>query len=140
MKKRKTILFDLDGTLLPLNQEEFVRNYFGRLAMKMAPHGLEKDTLVKGLMIGMKAMQDNDGQQTNSEAFWKVFEQLTATRREAIPSFLYIAMLIIFFLSLIFGNRKKYGWKLILIQTINLISSLPIIILGIGYFLLGMTS
>lgn len=88
MKKRKTILFDLDGTLLPLNQEEFVRNYFGRLAMKMAPHGLEKDTLVKGLMIGMKAMQDNDGQQTNSEAFWKVFEQLTATRKDAVNEML----------------------------------------------------
>ena len=65
---------------------------------------------------------------------------VTLPIREAIPSFLYIAMLIIFFLSLIFGNRKKYGWKLILIQIINLISSLPIIILGIGYFLLGMTS
>ena len=33
MNKRKTILFDLDGTLLPLNQEDFVRNYFGTLAM-----------------------------------------------------------------------------------------------------------
>ena len=88
MKKRKTILFDLDGTLLPLNQEEFVRNYFGRLAMKMAPQGLEKDILINGLMVGMKAMQDNDGQQTNSEAFWKVFEQLTATRKDAVNEML----------------------------------------------------
>lgn len=28
----KAVLFDLDGTLLPMDQEEFVKAYFGLLA------------------------------------------------------------------------------------------------------------
>ena len=35
----KTILFDLDGTLLPMDQDIFVKDYFGRLAKKLAPIG-----------------------------------------------------------------------------------------------------
>ena len=84
MNKRKTILFDLDGTLLPLNQEDFVRNYFGRLALKMAPQGVGKEALIEGLMVGMKAMQENDGTRTNSEAFWEIFEKLTGMKKETI--------------------------------------------------------
>lgn len=84
MNKRKTILFDLDGTLLPLNQEDFVRNYFGRLALKMAPQGIEKEALIEGLMVGMKAMQENDGTRTNSEAFWEIFEKLTGMEKETV--------------------------------------------------------
>ena len=33
----KVILFDLDGTLLPMDQEVFVKSYFGLLAKKLAP-------------------------------------------------------------------------------------------------------
>ena len=32
--KIKAILFDLDGTLLPMNQDEFTKAYFGALAKK----------------------------------------------------------------------------------------------------------
>ena len=35
----KTIMFDLDGTLLPMYQEQFTKYYFGLLAKKLAPHG-----------------------------------------------------------------------------------------------------
>ena len=35
----KTILFDLDGTLLPMDQDAFVKYYMGLFAQKMAPHG-----------------------------------------------------------------------------------------------------
>ena len=31
-----TVLFDLDGTLLPMDQEEFVNTYLGLLAKKLA--------------------------------------------------------------------------------------------------------
>ena len=34
-----TILFDLDGTLLPMDQDLFVKTYLGLLARKMAPEG-----------------------------------------------------------------------------------------------------
>ena len=29
-----TVLFDLDGTLLPMDQDVFVKDYFGRIAAK----------------------------------------------------------------------------------------------------------
>ena len=32
----KTVLFDLDGTLLPMDQDVFVKYYFGKLAAKLA--------------------------------------------------------------------------------------------------------
>ena len=35
----KMILFDLDGTLLPMDQEIFTKKYFKRLAAKLAPYG-----------------------------------------------------------------------------------------------------
>jgi len=33
-----TVLFDLDGTLLPMDQEAFIRLYFGALTQKFAAH------------------------------------------------------------------------------------------------------
>ena len=36
-----TVLFDLDGTLLPMDQDAFTRGYFKFLAAKLAPHGYE---------------------------------------------------------------------------------------------------
>lgn len=38
-----TILFDLDGTLLPMDQEKFTRRYFELLAEKMSAYGYEKN-------------------------------------------------------------------------------------------------
>ena len=35
----KTILFDLDGTLLPMDEKEFIKGYFGMLCAKLAPFG-----------------------------------------------------------------------------------------------------
>lgn len=37
----KTILFDLDGTLLPMDQEVFIKYYFGALVKHMEPEGYE---------------------------------------------------------------------------------------------------
>ncbi len=79
-----TVLFDLDGTLLPLEQDEFVRNYFGRLAAKLAPMGFEKEVLIKGILAGMDAMVRNDGSKTNEAAFWEIFERLLDTKREQL--------------------------------------------------------
>lgn len=69
----KMVLFDLDGTLLPMDQDEFVKSYLGRMAKKMAPHGYDPDLLVKAIWKGTGAMVMNDGSATNEEVFWKVF-------------------------------------------------------------------
>ena len=68
-----TILFDLDGTLLPMDQDRFVQDYLGRMARKLAPHGYDPDALVKGIWKGTGAMVKNDGSTTNEEVFWSVF-------------------------------------------------------------------
>lgn len=68
-----TVLFDLDGTLLPMDQELFVQHYLGRMAKKLAPCGYDPDLLVKGIWKGTGAMVKNDGSMPNEELFWQVF-------------------------------------------------------------------
>jgi len=69
----KTVFFDLDGTLLPMDQDTFARAYFSGLAKKVAPLGYEPEKLVAAIWRGTGAMVANDGSVTNEEAFWKTF-------------------------------------------------------------------
>lgn len=68
-----TILFDLDGTLLPMDQEVFTMDYCKRLAARIAPYGYDPKLVMKALWIGVKAMVENDGSYTNEERFWQAF-------------------------------------------------------------------
>ena len=68
-----TVLFDLDGTLLPMDQDEFVETYFGLLAKFMLPHGYEPKQLIKTVWEGTAAMLKNDGTRTNEQVFWDCF-------------------------------------------------------------------
>lgn len=72
---KQAILFDLDGTLLPMDQEEFTNGYFRLLAAKMAPYGYDPRQLVDALWQGVGAMVKNDGGAVNSERFWAVFDR-----------------------------------------------------------------
>ena len=68
-----TVLFDLDGTLLPMDQERFVKTYLGLLAKKMAPHGYDPDGLIKGVWNGTGAMMKNTTGRADEDIFWEVF-------------------------------------------------------------------
>lgn len=84
----KVVLFDLDGTLLPMEQETFIKEYFGRMAKKLAPHGYDPNQLVKAIYAGMGAMVGNDGSCTNENAFWKAFTGVLGDQvREDLPIF-----------------------------------------------------
>ena len=72
----KAILFDLDGTLLPMDQEVFVRDYLGRMAAFLAPHGYDPQLLTKALWAGTGAMVKNDGKTRNEDVFWYVFNSI----------------------------------------------------------------
>ena len=72
----KAVLFDLDGTLLPMDQDVFVKAYFGGLAKKLAPHGYDPKTLIDAIWQGTAAMVNNGGSCTNEEAFWNRFAAL----------------------------------------------------------------
>ena len=65
-----TILFDLDGTLLPMDMEVFTKGYFGELARAYAPYGYEAGPLVETVWKGVKAMAANDGSCDNGARFW----------------------------------------------------------------------
>ena len=67
------ILFDLDGTLLPMDLDEFIQTYFKLLAKTMAPHGFDPKRLVASVWTGTNAMIKNDGSKINSELFWELF-------------------------------------------------------------------
>lgn len=69
----KAVLFDLDGTLLPMDQDIFVKAYFGALCKKLAPLGYEPKRVVDTIWRGTEAMVKNDGSCLNREVFWNVF-------------------------------------------------------------------
>jgi FMN phosphatase YigB (HAD superfamily) len=72
-----TFIFDLDGTLLPMpSQEAFLDTYFKAISMKMIPHGLDPQFLMKTIWAGTRAMMDNDGTMTNEQRFWEVYCQV----------------------------------------------------------------
>lgn len=73
--KYKAILFDLDGTLLPMVMEEFTGGYFKELAKALKPFGICHEELVPAIWAGTKAMVKNDGSKINAEVFWERFGQ-----------------------------------------------------------------
>ena len=75
--KYEAILFDLDGTLLPLDLDVFTKRYFTELSKVLAPYGYEPEALVKSIWTGTKAMMKNDGSMKNRDLFWKTFAEIT---------------------------------------------------------------
>ena len=57
----KVVMFDLDGTLLPMDQDNFVKAYFGGLAKKMQPFGYDMNDVVEAVRYGVASMIKNDG-------------------------------------------------------------------------------
>ena len=81
----KTVLFDLDGTLLPLYQEDFVKVYFSLLCKKLSPLGYQPNETVKAIWAGTKGMVKNDGSRLNVEIFWEVFREMMQGLPDAKP-------------------------------------------------------
>lgn len=71
-----TVMFDMDGTLIPFEQNDFIKVYFAKLCEKLAPLGYEPEHTVKSIWAGTKAMITNDGSKLNSEVFWDVFNSM----------------------------------------------------------------
>lgn len=69
----KAVLFDLDGTLLPLDQDFFVKTYLTKLCAKMATHGYDPKALAQNIWNSTYAVIRNDGSMTNEQRFWSTF-------------------------------------------------------------------
>lgn len=84
----QTVLFDLDGTLLPMDQDLFVKTYFKRLAAKLAPYGYEPAQLVDAIWAGTASMIRNNGRQSNENTFWNTFTGIFGLKAlEHLPVF-----------------------------------------------------
>lgn len=77
-----TVLFDLDGTLLPMDQDVFIKTYFQKLAAKMAPLGYEPAPLMDAVWGGTAAMIQNNGARSNEEVFWDFFRGIYGERAQ----------------------------------------------------------
>ena len=77
-----TVLFDLDGTVLPMDMKEFLDTYIKLLKDYVASSGYDGEAVIKSVWAGFYAVVKNDGMLTNEELFWKVFME---TIKETYP-------------------------------------------------------
>ena len=72
----KNFLFDLDGTLLPMDLKPFIELYLQAFCKRFAdPMQLDPQKLVQGIWDGAVAMGKNDGSCLNREVFWKALNR-----------------------------------------------------------------
>lgn len=85
---RKTILFDLDGTLLPLDTDRFVYLYFKELAGHLG-HMIPPARLAEQIMAStMQMIKNTDPTRTNAEVFASdFFPKIGLAEAELMPSF-----------------------------------------------------
>ncbi|MBQ7307093.1 MAG: HAD family hydrolase [Clostridia bacterium] len=72
----KAILFDLDGTLLPMDQDVYTKNYMKGLVKKLSPNDLTKgNNIIESVWKGFEGMVRNDGKRSNEDVFFEIFSQ-----------------------------------------------------------------
>ncbi len=74
--KIRAVFFDLDGTLLPMDQDIFIKAYLGGLVKTLAPKGYDPKGVADALWTSTRAMMKNDGAVSNEEVFWRSFCQI----------------------------------------------------------------
>ena len=68
-KNKEIFLFDLDGTLLNIEAEEFLKYYFGALSAEFEDLCADQEEFIGLLMGSTEKMIKNDGSCSNQEAF-----------------------------------------------------------------------
>ncbi|MDS1029019.1 HAD family hydrolase [Bacillota bacterium LX-D] len=84
----EAILFDLDGTLLPINTDQFVDNYLKLISSKMTKY-MQPEQFIKELVAATDVMvKDVDLNISNEQSFFNAFSQSTGLARdEILPDF-----------------------------------------------------
>lgn len=75
----KAILFDLDGTLLPMEEDKYIKAYFSLLYNKVKDRGYSADKLFGAIWKSFDATVINDGSRFNEDVFWDVFSSIMGT-------------------------------------------------------------
>ncbi|NLO08397.1 MAG: HAD family hydrolase [Clostridiales bacterium] len=84
-----TFLFDLDGTLLPMDQDEFIEGYIKGVAKKLLPYDIDNKILIATIWEGTKAMIENDGTMYNKERFWNRANDIIGERIRELEDVFY---------------------------------------------------
>lgn len=83
----KAVLFDLDGTLLPMDQNEFIKHYFGGLSTKLATKGYDPKELLSAIWSGVSTMA-KEPQKINEQSFWDRLCEIYGQRiKDELPTF-----------------------------------------------------
>jgi FMN phosphatase YigB (HAD superfamily) len=75
-----TVLFDLDGTLIYMDQDEFLKEYYGMIMNKFPDY--PDNIILKATEAGVMKMIYNDGTKTNEEVFWEKFNSVVPLTKE----------------------------------------------------------
>lgn len=70
-----TIFFDLDGTLLPMDLDEFIQKYFGYIVETMYKNGRDGKIILNAILKGVENIIKNDGTMTNEKNSGKLLLQ-----------------------------------------------------------------
>ncbi len=82
-KKIDAVLFDLDGTLIFLEQSSFLSEYFKSISSFVVNYGLDPKRFVDSVMYGTNFMLNNDGSLMNSDIFWNNFFESYGEREKS---------------------------------------------------------
>ncbi|MDR0326212.1 MAG: HAD family hydrolase [Oscillospiraceae bacterium] len=77
-----TILFDLDGTLLTMSQDAFLKAYFSELKKVFVKLKMDADESIKAVWAGTHAMVKDGGNGFNAQRFWTVFAECLSLSEE----------------------------------------------------------
>ena len=78
----KAVFFDLDGTLLPVDMDGFLKAYFEALGKYAAEHGYDPKAFADALNKGVRAMIVEEGGR-NDERFWRTFCSIMGDDKDA---------------------------------------------------------
>jgi FMN phosphatase YigB (HAD superfamily) len=65
----KAVFFDLDGTLIHMDEKKFLEIYFGTMESWMRARGYDGERFISGVVAGTRAMYKNEGKVTNEDVF-----------------------------------------------------------------------
>lgn len=73
----KNFLFDLDGTLLPMNMEHFVNIYLSTFCKRFSPvFGISAELIADAFYKGLAAMIKNNGSKLNKDVFYDTASEI----------------------------------------------------------------
>lgn len=72
---RNVVLFDLDSTLLQMDQDLFLKSYFKAIAKFSLKLGYDPEEFMRLFNIAAFSIIKNDGSKTNEDVFWDIINE-----------------------------------------------------------------